>query len=391
MDGTVIEVSRCTPETHAASCSALRLPLDDAAVQEAARRSRGNPLFALQQLHAWALAGNMELRRRHVPRAARRARRRARRPPRSSGTAASLAMPEQHRARGRTRPRRSAATSAATCCTRCSTSLGRPADAAIAEPAERGNPDPARRRAATPGRTRCCRSTCSRSSRERADKERIFARRGRGSAQHPLANTRRIVRQRVVNLIHAGEPDPAALPAVRLPAAQLERRARAARHARRSRAAEGPASAGARWRSSTAGRPKRCATSAARRRPARCAEMARDPLRGARRPGKPRALPALARPPRERAGQHRGRAGARRSARSRPSRSCGNALGQAQCEAVAGEIEYLLGNYEQARDSPSSRASATSPRSISRSGAGSACCCSAGSITPRAPPSARAA
>ncbi len=37
------------------------LPLQDAAVEEAARRSRGNPLFALQQLHAWALAGEMEL------------------------------------------------------------------------------------------------------------------------------------------------------------------------------------------------------------------------------------------------------------------------------------------------------------------------------------------
>lgn len=37
------------------------LPLDDEAVLEAARRSRGFPLFALQQLHAWAHAGEMEL------------------------------------------------------------------------------------------------------------------------------------------------------------------------------------------------------------------------------------------------------------------------------------------------------------------------------------------
>ncbi len=30
-------------------------------MREAARRSRGNPLFALQQLHAWAVSGNMKL------------------------------------------------------------------------------------------------------------------------------------------------------------------------------------------------------------------------------------------------------------------------------------------------------------------------------------------
>ena len=35
------------------------LPLEDAAVSEAVKRSRGNPLFALQQLHAWALQGNL--------------------------------------------------------------------------------------------------------------------------------------------------------------------------------------------------------------------------------------------------------------------------------------------------------------------------------------------
>ncbi len=35
------------------------LPLDGSALDEAARRARGNPLFALQQLHAWALAGEV--------------------------------------------------------------------------------------------------------------------------------------------------------------------------------------------------------------------------------------------------------------------------------------------------------------------------------------------
>ncbi|MFO0613722.1 MAG: protein kinase [Polyangiaceae bacterium] len=37
------------------------LPLDDAAVVEAAARSKGNPLFALQLVHAWAMGGHLEL------------------------------------------------------------------------------------------------------------------------------------------------------------------------------------------------------------------------------------------------------------------------------------------------------------------------------------------
>jgi serine/threonine protein kinase/tetratricopeptide (TPR) repeat protein len=48
------------PEAH----SLLRetLPLDDDAIVEAAARSKGNPLFALQILHAWAMTGGLELR-----------------------------------------------------------------------------------------------------------------------------------------------------------------------------------------------------------------------------------------------------------------------------------------------------------------------------------------
>ncbi|MEZ4301105.1 MAG: hypothetical protein R3B70_39580, partial [Polyangiaceae bacterium] len=37
------------------------LPLDDAAIQEAAARSKGNPLFALQLVHAWAGGGHFAL------------------------------------------------------------------------------------------------------------------------------------------------------------------------------------------------------------------------------------------------------------------------------------------------------------------------------------------
>ncbi len=38
------------------------LPLDETAVTEAAARSKGNPLFALQLLHAWAMGGHLEMR-----------------------------------------------------------------------------------------------------------------------------------------------------------------------------------------------------------------------------------------------------------------------------------------------------------------------------------------
>ncbi len=38
------------------------LPLDEEAVAEAALRSKGNPLFALQIVHAWALGGHLEMR-----------------------------------------------------------------------------------------------------------------------------------------------------------------------------------------------------------------------------------------------------------------------------------------------------------------------------------------
>ena len=72
------------------------LPLDDAAVIEAAARSKGNPLFALQLLHAWAMGGHLELRegRYFVPRASLAAR---------AGTTADLweerlgALPEEFR------------------------------------------------------------------------------------------------------------------------------------------------------------------------------------------------------------------------------------------------------------------------------------------------------
>jgi serine/threonine protein kinase len=58
--GERVELGPLSPtQTHALLRETLAL--DDAAVVEAAARSKGNPLFALQLLHAWAMGGHMAL------------------------------------------------------------------------------------------------------------------------------------------------------------------------------------------------------------------------------------------------------------------------------------------------------------------------------------------
>ncbi len=59
LNGEVLEINPMDRETTRDLLLAS-LPLDDDAVEEAARRSRGFPLFALQQLHAWAHAGDFQ-------------------------------------------------------------------------------------------------------------------------------------------------------------------------------------------------------------------------------------------------------------------------------------------------------------------------------------------
>jgi hypothetical protein len=68
--GERIDVAPLSPaQTHALLRETL--PLEDTAITEVATRSKGNPLFALQLVHAWAMGGHMELRqgRYVVPRA----------------------------------------------------------------------------------------------------------------------------------------------------------------------------------------------------------------------------------------------------------------------------------------------------------------------------------
>lgn len=59
LKGEVVEINPMDRETTRDLLKAS-LPLDENAAEEAARRSRGFPLFALQQLHAWAHAGDFE-------------------------------------------------------------------------------------------------------------------------------------------------------------------------------------------------------------------------------------------------------------------------------------------------------------------------------------------
>lgn len=59
-NGERIDIAPLSP-AHTHALLRETLPLDDAAVAEAAARSKGNPLFALQLLHAWAMGGHLEL------------------------------------------------------------------------------------------------------------------------------------------------------------------------------------------------------------------------------------------------------------------------------------------------------------------------------------------
>jgi eukaryotic-like serine/threonine-protein kinase len=202
-----LEVRPMDPET---TCSLLRaaLPLEDDAVEEAARRSRGNPLFALQQLHAWALAGELE---HHQGR--------YRVPPNvlavQPRTTAELwdsriaALPTEHRL---------AAYAAAslgadirrTVLQALLTALELPADSAMLslQNAEILIPK-------GPGRYSWPHALLlehlTQKLHQTEDARRILRAAADALTRHPLSTTRRIVRQRVVNLLGAGDPDAAAL------------------------------------------------------------------------------------------------------------------------------------------------------------------------------------
>jgi len=183
------------------------LPLDDAAVEEAARRSRGNPLFALQQLHAWALAGEMTrvAGRYHVPAEVLAVR------PRTTAElwdSRIAALPAEHRLA----PYAAASLGAdvrRVVLHSLLTALELPADDAILSMQNSEIIVPR-----GPGRYGWPHALLyehlSAHLLKRDDARRILRAASDALAKHPLAGTRRVVRQRVTNLLGAGDPDAAA-------------------------------------------------------------------------------------------------------------------------------------------------------------------------------------
>ncbi len=206
MGGVAIDITPLEPDT---TRELLRksIQLEDDAIEEATRRSRGNPLFALQQLHAWALKGNMELRggSYHVSPEVLAVR---------PKTTAELwrsrldAVPEAHR-------RAAYAVAAISSDLRREVlatllrELGMPADECIrdlqrAEILIPRGPD----RYSWPHAL--LQEFLSAELAQRSDRTRIYQAAAEALSRHPLAATRRVVRQRVMNLIAAGTPDNAA-------------------------------------------------------------------------------------------------------------------------------------------------------------------------------------
>ncbi|MEB2312187.1 MAG: protein kinase [Sorangiineae bacterium] len=343
LGGIVIEVAPMDADTTAELLRAS-LPLDDAAVREAAKRSRGNPLFALQQLHAWALARDMELVNGmyRVPGEVL-----ALRPQ----TTAELwdsrvaAMPEGHRL---------AAYATATMSgdlrevvlSALFGALGLPAADALRslEEAEIVLPR-------GPGRYNWPHALLQEHllSRllERDDHPRIFHAAADALTQHPSAGTRRVVRQRVANLIRSGEPDAAGqllfafleqawsgsreplatLSDLELLKGKLTGRSLALKH---------------RWQAEAlrhVGRSEEASTRA---------DIARTTFEElGDRQNLAHCLRLLGHLASERGTSAEGLLLV--DLAHQIFTELGDTLGMAQCEAVGGEIEYLLGNYESAR------------------------------------------
>lgn len=343
MQGTVIQIDSLPPETTLELIRAS-MPLDDAAAQEAARRSRGNPLFALQQLHAWALSGDLEFRgnQYRVPQDALAVR------PETTAElwdARLTAVPEAHRLSAY-----AAATLGGdirrTVLQALLTTLGQPADAATGslQSAELLIPR-------GPGRLSWPHELLQEHLilrvNERPDKERIFRAAAAALTQHPLANTRRIVRQRVVNLMQAGDADAAAYlffdflqnswNGAREPLATLgDLELFKNRLSGRTLALKN------RWQAEVlrhVGRTAEANTYAELAR-TRFEEMG-DPENIAH------CVRLLGHIASEQGSNQEGLALVQRALRT--FQGLGNQLGQAHCQVAAGEIQYLLGSYEDAR------------------------------------------
>ncbi|MBX3184439.1 MAG: protein kinase [Polyangiaceae bacterium] len=342
LDGEVIEVNAMDPDTTQALLKAS-LPLNEAAVAEAARRSRGNPLFALQQLHAWALGGEMEYTDSgyRVPDEVL-----ALRPK----TTAELwdqrldALPEEHRL---------GALALATLGADLRRDIILPLLSALGVPAQAALASMQRAEVILPrgaGRYSWPHALLQEHLllrlNEREDARRVFETAAQSLVNHPQANTRRVIRLRVHNLLEAGQPDNAASllfsflnhawSGAREPRAtladldllkQVTGRSLALKH---------------RWRAEAlrhVGKPEEATIHAEIARTS--FEEAGDNLNMAH------CLRLLGHLASER-GQSAEGLMLVQLARDLFAAE-GDVPGQAQCEAVIGEIEYLLGNYERTR------------------------------------------
>lgn len=344
MDGEVIEIG---PMDKDSTCALVRasLPLDDDATNEAARRSRGFPLFALQQLHSWAHAGNLEFinARYRVPRDVL-----AMRPK----TTADL---WDSRVAAIPRHLRIASYAVATLgmdirrevMVALLSDLKLPAEDAIAELQKAEIMLPR-----GPGRYSWPHALLQehlfgRLS-QREDSARMFKAAAKALRLHPLANSRRIVRQRVINLLYAHENDAAAEtffdflqsswngakePAQTLADLELFQ----GRLAGRSLALEN------RWRAEVLRHVGRTEEAT------QCVELARERFeRLSDQENLGHCLRLLGHLASERGDTSEGLrlVGQAHQLFTR----LGNVLGLAQCEAVAAWIEYLLGNHDRARE-----------------------------------------
>jgi serine/threonine protein kinase/tetratricopeptide (TPR) repeat protein len=343
-NGTVLEVPPLTPE-RTVELIRSSIPLDDAAVEEAARRSRGNPLFALQQLHAWALSGHMEFSGStyRVPPDVLSVR---------PATTAELwesriaSVPDQHRI---------AAYAAATLggdvrrnvLHALLSSLGQPADSAMLSLANAEVLIPR-----GPGRYswphELLQEHLLAGLQARSDREKIFRAAAAALTLHPLAGQRRIVRQRMVNLIEANDSDTAALllfdflqqswNGAREPLATL-----ADLELLKGKLRGRTLALKNRWQAEALRHIGRMAEANT------YAELARarfEELGDAENIAHcQRLLGHLAS---EQGASAEGLELVRRALNT--FESLGNLLGMALCQSAAGEIEYLLGDYEQARD-----------------------------------------
>lgn len=204
-NGERLDIAPLNPaQTHALLRETL--PLDDASAEAAAARSKGNPLFALQLLHAWASGGHLQLRagKYFVPRMSLAV---------QAATTAELweerlsALPEDLRAGARAAAalggdiRREILRALLV-------SLGIPADRAIA----------AMQRAqillAVGERLRWPHALLQEHLLSQLFQEpnaaRVFRAAADALSAHPAASSRRILRHRVVSLMRAGDTDEAA-------------------------------------------------------------------------------------------------------------------------------------------------------------------------------------